>query len=65
MQNGSDPRFLQGVATLKHFDANSLEGNWNCSSSPLTAGKVREGTFICREALWTPRCHLPCHVTVL
>eukprot|EP00047_Mylnosiga_fluctuans_P006447 m.246915 g.246915 ORF g.246915 m.246915 type:complete len:772 (-) comp15227_c0_seq1:9-2324(-) len=28
LQQGDDPRFLQGVATLKHFDANSLEGNW-------------------------------------
>lgn len=26
MQNGSDSRFLQGIATLKHFDANQLEG---------------------------------------
>ena len=24
MQNGSDPRFLQGIATLKHFDANQV-----------------------------------------
>jgi len=23
-----------------------------------------EGTLICYGALWTPRCHLPCHVTV-
>ena len=23
-----DPRFLQAVVTLKHFDANSLEGDW-------------------------------------
>eukprot|EP00521_Asterionellopsis_glacialis_P006973 CAMPEP_0195289138 /NCGR_PEP_ID=MMETSP0707-20130614/5540_1 /TAXON_ID=33640 /ORGANISM="Asterionellopsis glacialis, Strain CCMP134" /LENGTH=955 /DNA_ID=CAMNT_0040349109 /DNA_START=132 /DNA_END=2999 /DNA_ORIENTATION=+ len=29
LQNNSmDTRFLQAVATLKHFDANSLEGNW-------------------------------------
>ena len=28
LQNGDDPRFLQGIATLKHFDANSLEGSW-------------------------------------
>mmetsp|Transcript_19050 Transcript_19050/g.44658 ORF Transcript_19050/g.44658 Transcript_19050/m.44658 type:complete len:775 (-) Transcript_19050:48-2372(-) len=28
MQNGSDPRFYQGVTTLKHYDANSLEGCW-------------------------------------
>jgi hypothetical protein len=33
MQNGSDPRFLQGIATLKHFDANSLEGNWRVHHS--------------------------------
>ena len=25
MQKGEDSRFLQGIATLKHFDANSLE----------------------------------------
>ena len=25
----------------------------------------RCGTLICCGALWTPRCHLPCHVTVL
>ena len=24
--NSADPRYLQAVATLKHFDANSLEG---------------------------------------
>ena len=24
----SDPRFLQAIVTLKHFDANSLEGDW-------------------------------------
>ena len=24
----SDPRFVQAVVTLKHFDANSLEGDW-------------------------------------
>ena len=24
-----DPRFLQTVVTLKHFDANSLEGTWD------------------------------------
>ena len=30
LQNGDDPRFLQGVATLKkkHFDAKTLEGTW-------------------------------------
>ena len=36
MQNGSDPRFLQGIATLKHFDANSLEGDW--PGPPATCG---------------------------
>ena len=28
LQNGADARFLQGVTTLKHFTANSLEGHW-------------------------------------
>eukprot|EP01065_Artemidia_motanka_P043512 TRINITY_DN603_c0_g1_i1.p1 TRINITY_DN603_c0_g1~~TRINITY_DN603_c0_g1_i1.p1 ORF type:complete len:790 (+),score=175.63 TRINITY_DN603_c0_g1_i1:58-2370(+) len=29
LQNGTlDPRFLQAIVTLKHFDANSLEGPW-------------------------------------
>ena len=28
LQNGEDSRFLQGIATLKHFDANTLEGPW-------------------------------------
>ena len=28
LQNGSDPRYMQAVVTLKHFDANSLEGDW-------------------------------------
>lgn len=28
LQNGSDPRYVQAIATLKHFDANSLEGTW-------------------------------------
>ena len=26
LQNGSDPRYVQAIPTLKHFDANSLEG---------------------------------------
>jgi beta-D-xylosidase 4 len=30
----SDPRFLQAVVTLKHFDANSLEGSWSADGSP-------------------------------
>ena len=29
LQNGSDPRYLQAVTTLKHYDANSLEGTWD------------------------------------
>ena len=28
LQVGSDSRYLQGITTLKHFDANSLEGSW-------------------------------------
>ena len=28
LQNGSDARYMQAVVTLKHFDANSLEGDW-------------------------------------
>ena len=28
LQNGADKRFAQGITTLKHFDANSLEGHW-------------------------------------
>ena len=36
MQNGSDPRFLQGIATLKHFDANQLEGDWPGPESVCT-----------------------------
>ena len=28
LQEGEDARFLQAVVTLKHFDANSLEGPW-------------------------------------
>jgi beta-glucosidase-like glycosyl hydrolase len=38
MQNGSDHRFLQGIATLKHFDANQLEGNWPGPESTCTGG---------------------------
>eukprot|EP00756_Hemistasia_phaeocysticola_P045223 Hpha_TRINITY_DN18982_c0_g1::TRINITY_DN18982_c0_g1_i1::g.17492::m.17492 len=34
LQNGSlDPRFLQAVVTLKHYDANSLEGAWGPASN--------------------------------
>ena len=29
LQNGSDPRYVQAIPTIKHFDANSLEGSWN------------------------------------
>ena len=28
LQEGADERYLQAVVTLKHFDANSLEGAW-------------------------------------
>ena len=28
LQEGADPRFAQAIVTLKHFDANSLEGPW-------------------------------------
>ena len=28
-------------------------------------GVLKVGTLICCGALWTPRCHIPCHVTVL
>ena len=38
MQVGDDPRFLQGIATLKHFDANSLEGNWPGPESMCPGG---------------------------
>ena len=27
-ESPTDPRFVQAIVTLKHFDANSLEGNW-------------------------------------
>lgn len=43
LQIGEDDRFLQGVATLKHFDANSLEGNWfanGTSGGPLNRHTV-------------------------
>lgn len=33
LQQGDDPRFLQAIATLKHYDANSLEGNWGPGGS--------------------------------
>ena len=28
LQEGEDARFMQAIVTLKHFDANSLEGPW-------------------------------------
>jgi beta-glucosidase-like glycosyl hydrolase len=45
MQNGSDPRFLQGIATLKHFDANQLEGNWPGPESECTGGVCTRHTI--------------------
>jgi beta-glucosidase len=45
MQNGSDPRFLQGIATLKHFDANQLEGDWPGPSSVCTGGVCTRHTI--------------------
>ena len=39
LQVGADPRFLQAVVTLKHFDANSLEGNWGAH------GELNRHTF--------------------
>ena len=45
MQNGSDPRFLQGIATLKHFDANSLEGDWPGPESMCPGGTCTRHTI--------------------
>ena len=45
MQVGEDPRFLQGIATLKHFDANSLEGNWPGPSSMCPGGVCTRHTI--------------------
>ena len=45
MQNGSDPRYLQGIATLKHFDANQLEGNWPGPESVCTGGTCTRHTI--------------------
>jgi beta-glucosidase-like glycosyl hydrolase len=33
IQNGDDPRYLLGVVTLKHYDANSLEGKWDANGT--------------------------------
>ena len=43
LQNGTDPRYLQAVATLKHFAANSLEGTWDGPGGP----KSYPGTGLC------------------
>jgi len=34
LQKGDDRRYLQGVVTLKHFVANSLEGTWSGPGGP-------------------------------
>jgi beta-D-xylosidase 4 len=39
LQEGSDPRYLQAIVTLKHFDANSLEGDWGAH------GELNRHTF--------------------
>ena len=51
LQNGtdprfSDPRFLQAVVTLKHYDANSLEGTWDKDGKyDLENGTLTRHTF--------------------
>ena len=46
LQNGSDPRYLQAVTTLKHYDANSLEGTWDKDGKyDLKNGTLNRHTF--------------------
>ena len=46
LQNGTDPRFLQAVVTLKHYDANSLEGTWDKNGKyDLKNGTLNRHTF--------------------
>ena len=40
LQNGVDDKFMQAVVTLKHFDANSLEGNWSRHGKIITRHSV-------------------------
>ena len=44
LQNGSDPRFLQAVVTLKHYDANSLEGSWDENGKFDKKGNINRHT---------------------
>lgn len=44
LQNGSDPRYYLGITTLKHFAANSLEGNWNSDGTFSKYGKINRHT---------------------
>jgi beta-D-xylosidase 4 len=32
-ESSLDPRYVQAIVTLKHFDANSLEGDWGPSGN--------------------------------
>jgi xylan 1,4-beta-xylosidase len=46
LQNGDDPRFLQAVTTLKHYDANSLEGTWDTDGKyDLKNGTLNRHSF--------------------
>lgn len=44
LQNGSDPRYYMAITTIKHFAANSLEGNWNSDGVWNKYGKISRYT---------------------
>ena len=64
-------------ASNKYFAVRVESGNKQLAAAANEGGKGRglgeeedramsgEGTLICCGALWTPHCHLSCHVTIL
>jgi len=59
---------MGGVASLIYLKLSSP--TVDAKGQPLsviqkTMPIFQVGTLICCGALWTPRCHIPCHVTVL
>ena len=52
-------------AELREAESQLAAPTHDVSDSDALVGGEGEGTLICCGALWTPRCHLPCHVTVL
>lgn len=47
LQNGQDPRYLQAVTTLKHFDACMSHGTASITARPTHPPSTKMRDFVC------------------